>query len=67
MIQQQDNPYIRNDIMFIKVIVDFDDMPKTLLPYALSLNPGLPTNIQHNMIREEVERRAQMQNCSHEN
>jgi hypothetical protein len=36
-------------------------MPKTLLPYALSLNPGIPTNIQQLMIKEEAERKAQQQ------
>jgi hypothetical protein len=61
MIQQEGNPYVRDDTMFIKVMVDFGDMPKTLLPYALSLNPGLPMHIQQTMIKQEVERRAQQQ------
>jgi TNF receptor-associated factor 2 len=59
MIQQEGNPYVRDDAMFIKVMVDFGDMPKTLLPFALSLNPGLPSNIQQEMIRQEAERRAE--------
>ncbi len=58
MIQQEGNPYVRDDIMFIKVMVDFGDMPKTLLRYALSLNPGLPMHIQQIKIEEEAERRA---------
>ncbi len=61
MIQQEGNPYVRDDTMFIKVMVDFNDMPKTLLPYALSLNPGLPTTVQHEMIKEEEQRRTQLQ------
>jgi hypothetical protein len=61
MIQQEDNPYVRDDIMFIKVMVDFGDMPKTLLPYALSLNPGLPMHVQQAMINQEAERLAQQQ------
>ncbi|CAF2842097.1 unnamed protein product [Rotaria sp. Silwood2] len=61
MIQQEGNPYVRDDAMFIKVMVDFGDMPKTLLPYALSLNPGLPTHVQQTMIKQEVEGRAQQQ------
>ncbi|CAF4944141.1 unnamed protein product [Rotaria sp. Silwood1] len=61
MIQQEGNPYVREDTMFIKVMVDFDDMPRTLLPYALSLNPGLPIHIQQLMIKQETERRAQQQ------
>ncbi|CAF3128137.1 unnamed protein product [Rotaria sp. Silwood2] len=61
MIQQENNPYVRDDRMFIKIMVDFGDMSKTLLPYALSLNPGLPTHIQQLMIKKEAERRAQQQ------
>ncbi len=59
MIQQEGNPYVRDDTMFIKVMIDFGDMAKTLLPFALALNPGFPTNVQHTMIKQEVERRAQ--------
>jgi hypothetical protein len=61
MIQQEGNPYVRDDTMFIKVMVDFGDMPKTLLPYALSLNPGLPMHTQQMMIKQEAERRASQQ------
>ena len=61
MIQQDNNPYVRDDTMFIRVMVDFGDMPKTLLPYALCLNPGLPMHVQQMMIRQEAERRAQQQ------
>jgi hypothetical protein len=61
MIQQEGNPYVRDDTMFIKVMVDFGDMPKTLLPFALSLNPGLPTNVQQDIIKQEAERRSQVQ------
>jgi hypothetical protein len=61
MIEKESNPYVRDDTLFIKVMVDFGDMPKTLLPYALSLNPGLPTHIQQAMIKQEAERRGQQQ------
>ncbi len=58
-IQREGNPYVRDDTMFIKVMVDFGDMSKTLLSYALSLNPGIPTIIQQTMIQEEEKRTAQ--------
>ncbi|CAF1592176.1 unnamed protein product [Adineta steineri] len=61
MIQQEGNPYVRDDTVFIKIMVDFGDMPKTLLPYTMSLNPGLPINVQKDMIKEETERRTQLQ------
>ena len=35
MIQQEGNPYVKDDTIFIKIMVDFGDMPKTLLPYAI--------------------------------
>ena len=61
MIQQEGNPYVRDDTMFIKIMVDFTDMPQTLLPYALSLNLGLPMHIQQILIKQELERRTQQQ------
>jgi TNF receptor-associated factor 2 len=61
MIEQEGNPYVQNDTMFIKVMVDFGDLPKTLLPFALSLNPGIPISIQQEMIKQEAARRNQQQ------
>ncbi|CAF0926041.1 unnamed protein product [Rotaria sp. Silwood1] len=61
MIQQEGSPYVRDDTMFIKILVDFGEIQKTLLPYALSLNPGLPMHIQQTMIKQEAERRIQLQ------
>ncbi|CAF1592169.1 unnamed protein product, partial [Adineta steineri] len=57
MIQQEGNPYVRDDTMFIKIMVGFGDMPKTLLSHALSLNPGLPMHIQQNKIKDEHKKR----------
>ncbi|CAF3668403.1 unnamed protein product [Rotaria sp. Silwood1] len=61
VIQQEGNPYVRDDTIFVKIMVDFGETPKTLLPYALSLNPGLPTHIQQAMIQQEMKRRAQLE------
>ncbi|CAF1077177.1 unnamed protein product [Rotaria sordida] len=61
LIQQEGNPYIQDDTMFIKIMVDFGEIHKTLLPYALSLNPGLPIHVQQAMIKQETERRIQSQ------
>ena len=58
MIQQEKNPYVRDDTMFIKIMVDFGELPKALLPYALSLNPGLPMHIQQQMIEQERQKCA---------
>ncbi|CAF3903139.1 unnamed protein product [Rotaria sordida] len=61
MIQQEGNPYVRDDTMFIRIMVDFGDMSKILLSYALSLDPGLPMHIQQLRIKQETERREQQQ------
>ncbi|CAF1140851.1 unnamed protein product [Rotaria sp. Silwood1] len=60
MIQQEGNPYVRDDTMFIKIMVDFQEIHKTLLPYILSINPGLPAHVQQAMIKQEAERRIQL-------
>jgi hypothetical protein len=62
--QQENNPYIRDDMMFIKVMIDFGDMPKAILPYALSINPGLTPSIQQTMIKQETEKRQQQSSTS---
>jgi hypothetical protein len=36
-------------------------MPKTLLPYILGINPGLPAPIQQVMIKHETEQQLQQQ------
>jgi hypothetical protein len=59
IIQQDSNPYVRDDTMFIKILVHFSQISKTVLPYALALNPGLPNQLQQELIKREVERRAQ--------
>ncbi len=62
--QQENNPYIRDDTMFIKAMIDFTDTPNSVLSYALSLNPGLTMPIQQTMIRQEVARRQQQSSTS---
>ncbi|CAF0792382.1 unnamed protein product [Adineta steineri] len=59
MIDKPDSSYVKDDTMFIKVMVDFENMTKTILPYISLLNPGLPAHIQQKMIRQEIERKAQ--------
>ncbi|CAF3154047.1 unnamed protein product [Rotaria sp. Silwood2] len=59
LIQREENSYVRNDTMFIKIMVDFINIPKALIPYAFSLNPALPTHVQQTMIKQEEVRRSQ--------
>ncbi|CAF1368370.1 unnamed protein product [Rotaria sp. Silwood1] len=61
MIQQEENPYVRDDTMFIKITVDFQETPNISLSYGLSLNPGLPTHVQQAMIKQEMKKRFEQQ------
>ena len=61
VIEAEGNPYVRNDTMFIKVMVDFGNMHKSVVPYALSLNPGIPVSVQYAMIKQKEAERAQQQ------
>jgi hypothetical protein len=63
-LQQQDNPYVQHNTMFIQVMVNFSDMPSTLLSYAFNLNPALPMHIRQQLIEQEAERLAQQQHQS---
>lgn len=56
--EDPNNPYIRDDTMFIRVMVDFENLPKALIPYALTLDPGMPIQYQQKMVQAEIERRA---------
>ena len=64
MIQQDDNPYVRDDTLFLKIIVDLNDTPKIILPYMLTLNPGLPNHVQQILINQEKVKRQQQQNAA---
>ncbi|CAF0769037.1 unnamed protein product [Didymodactylos carnosus] len=59
IIQQDDSRYVRDDTMFIKVIVNFADLPEMILPYALTFNAGLPSHVQQHLIKQEIEKREQ--------
>ena len=56
-IQQEGNGYTRDDTMYIKILIDFNDMPKQTLAFILNLNPGLPTNVQQVLLKQENEKK----------
>ncbi|CAF3606472.1 unnamed protein product [Adineta steineri] len=59
MIQQDDNAYVRDDTLFLKIIVDLNETPKMILPFMLTLNPGLPNHVQQVLINQEKIKREQ--------
>ena len=56
VIQQDNNPYVRDDSMFIRCLIDFSSIPKPVLPFVCNLNPSLPQQIRERLIQEEIER-----------
>lgn len=48
--------YIRDDTMFIRIMVDFASLPKEVINYAMGLNPGMPMEFQQKMIQQEIQR-----------
>ncbi|CAF1028602.1 unnamed protein product [Adineta steineri] len=67
IIHQDNNPYVRDDCMFIRCMVDFESTVKTMIPFICSINPGLPKNIQRTMCETEMERRKSAESTSQEN
>ena len=59
MIQQEENPYVRDGTMLIRTMIDFNNLSPRLLRYASCLNLGLPADIQQSMIRQEIKRRRE--------
>lgn len=64
MLQQDNSPYLCDDTMILKVVVDFANIPKTMLPYTLSINPGLPLLVQREFIQRELQKRAQTESLN---
>lgn len=56
MITHDNSPYVRDDCMFIRCVVDFASTPKAVTSYVCNINVGLPTRIQNQMIQTEIER-----------
>ncbi|CAF1054525.1 unnamed protein product [Rotaria sordida] len=59
VIKSQGNCYVRDDTMFIKIMLDFGETPREVLPCTLSVNPGLPTYMQEAIRCMEIEKYKQ--------
>jgi hypothetical protein len=63
-LKRHEKYYFPDDKMYIKIEVNFLGIPRSILPYTLSLNPGLPTHVQDAMrdkiIEEQKEIRAKL-------
>jgi hypothetical protein len=53
VLEQQGNNYVSNDKMYIQVKVDFLGTSRSILPYTLGVNPGLPT-LEQDAVRSMI-------------
>lgn len=54
--RQDNNPYVRDNSIFIRCMVDFRSIPKPCIPYMVNLNPGLPLAVQQEAIQGEIQK-----------
>lgn len=52
-LRKENNPYIRDNTIFIKTIIDFGTGLKDIESYAVNVNPALPISTQQAMIEQE--------------
>jgi hypothetical protein len=52
VLEADNNPYVQDDTIFIRVIVDFDNIPLELMPDVIPINLALPIHKQHDIERE---------------
>ncbi|CAF1454114.1 unnamed protein product [Rotaria sordida] len=67
MLLQDDNGYVREDTIYIKIIIALNETPKMMLPFMLTLNPALPSYVQENLINQEIAKRQQQQTIAGNN
>ena len=53
ILRQENNPYILDNTMFIRVMINFNNMPDNLIPYAMNIDPALMNSLQQTMIEQE--------------
>jgi regulator of replication initiation timing len=54
-----ENLYIVDDTMYIKTLIDFIGMPRSILPFIFNLNIAFPPHIRHKLILDEIKRREE--------
>ncbi len=64
MLLQDDNAYVRENTLYIKIIIALNETPKALLPFMLTLNPALPNYVQENLINQEAAKQQQSSTAS---
>lgn len=50
-----ENRYVLNDTLFIKVFIDYVGVARSLIKFILNLDPSLPSCVRNQMINNEIE------------
>jgi hypothetical protein len=54
VIQQDNNSYMCDGSIYIKVMIRKDPIPTRILPNVMSIDPGLPVHMQEEIIEKEI-------------
>jgi hypothetical protein len=57
-----ENLYIINDTIYIKILIDFIGLSRSILPFIFNINIAFPAHIQQKLISEEIKRRQEQNN-----
>ena len=64
LINSDGRAHVQSDTMFIRIKVDFENIPKPALPFFINLDPGLPTRVQQQMVIKDQEQKQRGENGS---
>jgi hypothetical protein len=56
IIQQNNNPYVCDDSIYIKVMIRKDVIPTSILPDVMCIDPALPVYIQEVIIQNKIKK-----------
>ena len=62
MLEASNCSYIRDDCLFIRCVVELAIIPKPVIPFVFTINPGLPNHMQQSMIQAEIQKSQTLMN-----
>jgi hypothetical protein len=57
-----ENLYVVDDTIFIRALIDFSNISRSMLPFIFNVDLALPARIRQKLIAEETKRRQEQQN-----
>jgi hypothetical protein len=56
---KNNSPYVREDTMFIEIMIDFLHLSDDILCYASSFDRSIPIHRRYELIQQKLEKQAQ--------